>query len=199
MLDWSIDLIGGVREISGLVVVLPPETSIGSRADGATPIVEVAGGKTRAASVAAGLAAVPAGATHVLVHDAARPFVATDLVGRLIDRLEGGANAVIPAARLVETIKRVSDAKVVETVDRSDLFGAQTPQAFEVDLLRRVHDAAPPGSDATDDAQLVEEAGVSVDVIEGDPLNFKITVERDFDLAEAIIAAGMVSLVAARR
>jgi 2-C-methyl-D-erythritol 4-phosphate cytidylyltransferase len=143
----------------------------------------VTGGSTRAASVAAGLAAVPDDADLILVHDAARPFATPELVSRVLEAL-GQADGAVPGVPLTDTVKRVSAGLVVETPDRSQLVAVQTPQGFRADVLRRAH--AQPAevlAAATDCASLVEATGGRVAVVEGDPANLKVTTPDD--LAEA--------------
>jgi len=147
----------------------------------------VTGGERRRDSVAAGLAAVPADATIVLVHDAARPLASPDLVARVIERLSsGGADAVIPVVAVRDTIRRVRDGQVIGTVDRSDLAAVQTPQGFSAGVLRRAHAAGE--ADATDDAVLVERIGGTVVAVEGEPANIKVTYPADLALAEALLS-----------
>lgn len=160
---------------------------------GCDPIVVVGdvpggipGGERRRDSVAAGLATAPADATHVLVHDAARPLATEALAVAVIARLaRGGVDAVVPAVAVRDTIKRVRGDLVVETVDRSDLVVVQTPQGFEIGALRSAHEWG--AADASDDAVLVERAGGSVAVIEGEPENLKITYPEDLAVAEALL------------
>ena len=144
----------------------------------------VQGGETRQESVARGLDAVPRDA--VIVHDAARPFVGIDLLKRVVDALTNfdGAIAAVPVN---ETLKSAAGGRVIETVDRSSLWRAQTPQAFHTEILRAAHAAARlDGFAATDDAQLVERTGGSIGIVEGDPRNVKLTYEADFALAESL-------------
>ncbi len=161
------------------------------RHGGATQVVLVGdlpggvpGGARRRDSVRAGLDALPASASHVLVHDAARPLVTPDLVRRVIDRLlAGGVDAVVPVVPVRDTLKRVGDGWVIATVDRRGLAGAQTPQGFRVEVLRAAHDAG--DDDAGDDALLVERIGGSVATVEGEEANLKVTFPGDLALAEA--------------
>jgi 2-C-methyl-D-erythritol 4-phosphate cytidylyltransferase len=145
----------------------------------------IAGGPRRRDSVRAGLEALPPDASHVLVHDAARPLASPDLVRRVIDRLlSGGVDAVVPVVPVRDTLKRVGDGWVVETVDRRGLAGAQTPQGFRVAALRAAH-AANGDDDAGDDALLVERLLGSVATVEGEEANLKVTYPGDLALAEA--------------
>lgn len=146
----------------------------------------IAGGARRRDSTAAGLDHLPAEASLVLVHDAARPLAAPELVRRVIDRLrDGGVDAVVPAVPVRDTIKRVSGGRVVETLDRSTLVAVQTPQGFTFDALRRAHAAS--DDDAPDDAVLVERNGGTVVTVPGDPINLKVTYPQDLAVAEALL------------
>ena len=137
----------------------------------------VAGGETRADSVRAGLDEVPEDAAAVLVHDAARPLLAEDVIERVLAPLAEGWDGVIPGLPVSDTVKRVGDGgRVEETVARDGLWTVQTPQAFAVDALRR---AVSGGADATDCAGLVEAGGGRVKVVPGDPLLLKVTTADD--------------------
>ncbi|MEQ8846128.1 2-C-methyl-D-erythritol 4-phosphate cytidylyltransferase [Botrimarina sp.] len=147
----------------------------------------VEGGAERADSVAAAVARLRDDATHVAIHDAARPLV-TDAE---VDRVFAAAvahHAAILAAPVTATLKRVAGARVASTESRDGLWAAQTPQVFEAGLYRRgLAEAA--GVAVTDDAQLIERLGEAVAVVEGSPQNLKITSRDDLALAEAILAA----------
>jgi len=162
---------------------LPTPGATGDAAFGATSVV--AGGATRAGSVRAGLAAVPQDAGIIVIHDAARPLASPELFASVIEAVRtrdvAGAVPVVPVS---DTLKRVEGGRVVATVDRYGLAAVQTPQAFEADALRAAHrDAA----EATDDAGLLETAGLSVGTVEGDPRNLKLTRPEDLALAEALL------------
>jgi 2-C-methyl-D-erythritol 4-phosphate cytidylyltransferase len=149
----------------------------------------VTGGPTRAESVARGLDEVPDSAAFVLVHDAARPLVSGELIDRVLQGLAGGADGVVPALPLTDTVKRVRDGAVAETLDRSELVAVQTPQGFPADVLRRAIAAA--GGElagATDCASLVERAGGRVVCVEGDALNLKVTTRDDLRRCEQVLA-----------
>jgi 2-C-methyl-D-erythritol 4-phosphate cytidylyltransferase len=133
----------------------------------------VAGGASRSASVRAGLAAVPADAEVVVVHDAARPAARPALFESVVAAVLAGADAAIPGVPLVDTVKRVAGGVVVETLDRTALVAVQTPQAFRAAVLREAE------GEATDDAALVEAAGGRVVVVPGDPANLKVTEPAD--------------------
>ncbi len=145
------------------------------------------GGARRRDSVAAGLAEVPAGVDHVLIHDAARPLASPDLARRVAARLGGGDVAgVVPVVPVRDTLKRVSGDLVTETVDRSDLVSVQTPQGFATGPLRDAH--AVQAGDAVDDAVLVERAGGRIATVPGEPANLKVTYADDLALLAALLA-----------
>ena len=155
-------------------------------------VTVVAGVAERSASVALALAALPADADVVLVHDAARCLAPADLVERVVAAVRAGAAAVVPVLPVADTVKQVdADGAVVRTVPRVDLRAVQTPQGFARDVLERAHreGAAGPGARATDDAAMVEELGVGVRTVEGDDEAFKVTRPVDLLLAEAVLAA----------
>ncbi|WP_433127610.1 2-C-methyl-D-erythritol 4-phosphate cytidylyltransferase [Micromonospora sp. CA-240977] len=152
------------------------------------PVIVVAGGAERQASVAAALAAVPAGPTIVLVHDAARALTPPALVEAVAAAVRDGRDAVIPVLPVVDTIKEVGAGEVVlGTVDRSALRAVQTPQGFRRAVLSAAHAAA--GDPLTDDAGLVEKQGVAVSCVPGSEYALKITRPFDLALAEHLLAA----------
>jgi 2-C-methyl-D-erythritol 4-phosphate cytidylyltransferase len=187
MLASSLAVFDDHEGIAGIVCVVPAGYE-----DRASLVVDdlladkvsaaVAGGASRAASVAAGLAALPESAAYVLVHDAARPLVVSDVIDRVLAALATGAEAVIPGVPVVDTIKRVADGAVVETLRRDDLVAVQTPQGFRRDVLAEA--LASDHADATDCASLAERAGRRVTVVDGDPGNYKITTPADLARAE---------------
>ena len=146
----------------------------------------VAGGDTRQASVAAGLAALWADVEVVLVHDAARALTPAEVFERVITAIDGGAVGAIPVLPVIDTIKRVAGDEIVAAVDRAELAAAQTPQAFRRDVLDAAYAAAT--TEFTDDAALVAEAGHAVAAVPGHPLAFKITTAADLDRARHLIA-----------
>lgn len=152
----------------------------------------VAGGATRAESVARAAEALPSDVDLILVHDAARPLVTPAVIDRVVSGAQTGRGAVaaIPA---VDTIKRVADdGRIVETPPRDSLWMAQTPQGFPAALLRdalkRMETDATLAASITDDASLVEAIGGEVCVVEGDPVNIKVTRPDDLRLAEVLRA-----------
>jgi 2-C-methyl-D-erythritol 4-phosphate cytidylyltransferase len=151
---------------------------------GANALV-VAGGATRQASVYAGLQHVAS--TYVVVHDAARPLASSALVETVV-AAAGRADGAVAALPVDETLKRVVEGRVDTTIGRSGLWVSQTPQAFATDILRAAHEKARTGAvDATDDAQLVEELGGTIVIVEGERSNLKLTLPADFAVAEALL------------
>jgi 2-C-methyl-D-erythritol 4-phosphate cytidylyltransferase / 2-C-methyl-D-erythritol 2,4-cyclodiphosphate synthase len=147
------------------------------------------GGKTRQQSVLAGLeAAQGLQPDYVMIHDAVRPFFDQPMLSRIIDALDGGADAVLPAMPVADTLKRGSETgHVSDTVSRSGLFAAQTPQSFVYAKILAAHrQAAEAGrDDFTDDAAIAEWAGLPVLLVEGSADNTKLTVKRDLEMANA--------------
>jgi 2-C-methyl-D-erythritol 4-phosphate cytidylyltransferase len=152
----------------------------------------VAGGANRGESVGRALAALAEAQepNFVLVHDAARALTPPGLVVRVVEALQDGHSAVVPALPLSDTVKAVDgNGVVLGTPERSGLRAVQTPQGFATDLLRRAYQRAAdlPATDFTDDASLVEHIGGQVQVVDGDPLAFKITTRLDILLAQSIV------------
>lgn len=147
----------------------------------------VAGGDSRSASVRAALEALDPECTVVLVHDAARPFVAAETVDAVIAAAARGV-AAVPAVPVADTLKRADEGRrVIETVNRTGLWRAQTPQGFPRAMLDAAYRRADAGTlGATDDASLAEAAGFPVEVIPDLTSNIKITTSADFVLAEAL-------------
>ncbi|MFE3189164.1 2-C-methyl-D-erythritol 4-phosphate cytidylyltransferase [Nocardia sp. NPDC059240] len=179
--------------VDDVVVMVPAELVAETRSllaalvrgAAAVPVHVVPGGAERTDSVRAGLSAAPE-ATLVLVHDAARALTPPSLITRVVDELRAGARAVVPALPVTDTIKAVDAAGAVTgTPDRSALRAIQTPQGFDAELLRAAYAV---GTQATDDAGLVEMLGVTVRTVLGDALAFKITTPLDLVLADTLAA-----------
>ncbi|MFO0976899.1 MAG: 2-C-methyl-D-erythritol 4-phosphate cytidylyltransferase [Planctomycetaceae bacterium] len=149
----------------------------------------VAGGSCRAESVRNGLQAVKPEADYIAVHDAARPLLSS----KWIDEIFAAAQthkAAIPGLKISSTVKRVSsNGTITETVDRTGLVQAQTPQVFERSVLEKAFAICRRLADATDEASMVEAAGHPVHVIDGWPMNIKLTTNEDFKLAELYVNA----------
>jgi 2-C-methyl-D-erythritol 4-phosphate cytidylyltransferase len=175
--------------IDGIVVVAPPEWEEPAillvEEIGASKVTAcVPGGETRSASVRAGLAEVPDEAGIVLVHDAARPVLPVEVVRRLLDALAEGFDGAVPVLPAADTVKRVQNGVVVETLIRDELAVVQTPQAFVAAALRAAADGE--GSDC---ASLVEARGGRVKAVAGDVRLLKVTTPSDLDQVAAWLAA----------
>ena len=181
------------------VVILVPEANVEAASScleselASARTVIAAGGETRQASVRRGLEVLPQAADSVLCHDAARPFASPSLVARVMTRLlrpgEPQVDGVVPILSSADTVKRVRDGLVVETIPREELGLVQTPQAFRRAALEDAHArAAGSGLVGTDDAMLLEAAGYRVGVVVGEEANFKITTPADLEIARAMLA-----------
>ena len=183
--------------VHGVAFVFPPERcaveaetlrALQARDDLGLPWLAVAGGALRQDSVRLGLAALPREARHVLVHDAARPFLSPALPRRICEALRQGASAAIPGLPVTDTIKLVDNGLVTGTLPRSRLAAAQTPQGFDLPLLRQAHrHAEETGLTVTDDAALMEALGHDVHMLSGEVANVKITNPEDL----ALLADGL--------
>lgn len=160
--------------------------------DGLRLLAPVTGGERRQASVHNGLQALrESGAPDiVLIHDAARCFISPAVISRVIKAVRTGGEGAIPALPLSDSIKRGA-THAEESVDRSDLWRAQTPQGFPFEAILEAHDAAA-GRALSDDAAVAEAAGMAVRIVEGDEANIKLTRPEDFVLAEERCGAGDV-------
>jgi 2-C-methyl-D-erythritol 4-phosphate cytidylyltransferase/2-C-methyl-D-erythritol 2,4-cyclodiphosphate synthase len=193
LLELTVKVLAASNRIDEIVVALPEDhlDAVGRSFEGQIkqPLHFVAGGERRQDSVANAFAKTSLQADVVVVHDAARPFVTTDVIDRAIDgALEYGA--AIAAVTVRDTVKQTGDAnaqgsrRILATIPRDSVFLAQTPQAFARDVLAR---ALAEGTlvDATDEAMLVERLGLPVHIVEGDPRNVKITTAADLAAAKA--------------
>ncbi len=186
VLEWAVD---ACRPGSAGVVLVLPADSADSDVHGADTIVR--GGMTRAESVRCGLAAVPAAADVIVVHDAARPLASRALFDAVVAALDGAdVDGAVPGVPPSDTIKAVdASGRVTSTLERSGLMAVQTPQAFRAATLRRGHELAAAGAGATDDAMVVEAVGGTVLVVPGELGNLKITGPDDLGAAEGLLTA----------
>ncbi len=174
--------------VDRVVVAVPADRIDQARQVVAERATVVAGGADRTESVRRALAALAGDPEFVLVHDAARALTPPSLIVRVVEALRAGHRAVVPAQPLHDTIKAVdANGAVLGTPERAGLRAVQTPQGFATDLLLRAYGAARGAGGFTDDASLVEHVGGQVQVVDGDPLAFKITTQLDLLLAEAIV------------
>lgn len=182
-----------------VVLVIHPEDSalldvaLAGNAD-ARDAIRVFGGPTRQQSVLAGLEALASrGVSHVMIHDAVRPFIDNALLDRTVAALVEGAPCVLPAIPVADTLKRAgADGLVSDTVSRANLFGAQTPQSFAFKAILGAHRkaAAEQRFDFTDDAAIAEWAGLPVKIVAGSPDNVKLTLQRDIAMADERLSHG---------
>ena len=191
LLAESLERLEASAWIDAIVVVAPPEWEepvilLADELGVGKATACVAGGESRVASARAGLEEVPAEAAVVLVHDAARPLVPADVVDRVLAPLGEGWDGAVPALPVADTLKRERNG-AAETVDRSGVFSAQTPQAFVPDVLRRALERG--DAEASDCASLVEAEGGRVRLVQGDPRLLKVTTSADLALVERILAA----------
>lgn len=202
LLELCLDGVFGQPEAAQVVVVAPSShrseaVSIGHRVAGAArdALTVVVGGDSRAASVAAGLAAVADGVDVVLIHDAARALTPPEVFTRVVERVRSDNVGVIPALPVVDTIARRDAAgAVVEQVDRSQLAAIQTPQGFPFDAYRAAVAAIAPGAEHTDDASVFAAAGHPVVTVPGDDRAFKVTTPWDLRRAELLVAGDRTAL-----
>jgi 2-C-methyl-D-erythritol 4-phosphate cytidylyltransferase len=197
VLAWTIEALDATEQIDHIVLVCPASRIDEYRAAAidsvapSTPVTYAPSGSSRQASVASGIAASPAGAEILLVHDGARPLVTPEIVAATIaavenDPLAAGAVVGQPA---IDTLKIADGSVITETPDRSKYWAVQTPQTFRAQPLREAYALADAdGFVGTDDAAIVEHAGGRVLLVEGPRDNIKVTVAEDVALVEATLA-----------
>jgi 2-C-methyl-D-erythritol 4-phosphate cytidylyltransferase len=194
MLHYSLATLAKVPAIAEVVIAIPSGMERRTRDEVAragleVPVKITPGGLERQDSVRLALALTSAEAEVILIHDAARPFADASLFSRCLHAAaaRGAAIAAIPVS---DTLKRVADGGITATVKRAGLFQAQTPQAFQRRLLVAAHERATREHViATDDADLVEQIGGTVEIVEASALNLKVTTKSDLMIAEAIAAS----------
>ena len=185
-------------EICGIVVVIHKDDeelfdSATRAVSGLLPVRIVHGGRTRQDSSRIGLECIAdRDAEHVLIHDAARPFIDRITVDRVLEHLKAGATAVLPAVAVADTLKSADNAQMVtDTISREGLFAAQTPQGFTFDTILAAHRKALEAGEAkfTDDCAVMEWAGYPVKLSRGSRTNTKITTLEDLHMAQDMLAA----------
>ena len=187
LLEWAIAGLLKSGVVDHVVAAVPVDRIDQAKQVLGNQATVVAGGAGRTDSVGLALSALPGDPEFVLVHDAARALTPPELIVRVVDALRAGHAAVVPALPLHDTIKAVdANGVVLGTPERAGLRAVQTPQGFATDLLLRAYQRAT-GAGFTDDASLVEHVGGHVQVVDGDPLAFKITTQLDLLLAQAIV------------
>jgi 2-C-methyl-D-erythritol 4-phosphate cytidylyltransferase len=191
LLAESLERLEASDWVESIVVVAPPDWEepvilLAEELGCGKVVASIAGGETRADSVRIGVGEVGEDAAVILVHDAARPLVSDEVVGRLLAALTEGWDGAVPGLPLVDTVKRLDGDAVVETLDRTRLVSVQTPQAFLAPVLR---EAVAAGAAATDCSSLVESRGGRVKVVAGDPRLLKVTTLDDLALVESWLSA----------
>ena len=175
---------------SRIIVTVAPQDMDRALAEIAGPVVLVAGGETRSASIRAALETLEGSdITHVLIHDGARPLVSDAVIRGVVDALRAGAQAAAPALPVSDALWRAEGGQVTATASREGLFRAQTPQGFALAPILAAHRAFPEG--AADDVELALRAGLAVSVTPGDEDNLKLTWPGDFARAERILGNAM--------
>ncbi len=190
VLHHAVSAFAAHPRITGIQVTIRPEDRAiyDAALAGFNLLPPVAGGAERQDSVRLGLEALaPLKPARVLIHDGARPLPDATMIDRVIDALDR-APAAIPGLPLGDTIKRVAEGVITDTVDRSGLWRVQTPQGFHFDAILTAHRAAS-GQTLTDDAAVAETAGIAPIVVMGSETNVKVTTGDDLAAAERLIAA----------
>ena len=194
VLAWTLEAALACEAISWIGIVGQPIdadaiATIVAAAGPAKPVQWIVGGDTRQESVSRGLAALPASAAGVLIHDGARCLVEPELLSRCAAAVNAG-RAVIAATPVTDTIKQVDGGgTITATPERSSLWAAQTPQGFGVAQLREAHATAiREGWEVTDDAALFERLGLAVQVLEAPASNIKLTTPFDLTIAAAVLS-----------
>jgi 2-C-methyl-D-erythritol 4-phosphate cytidylyltransferase/2-C-methyl-D-erythritol 2,4-cyclodiphosphate synthase len=190
ILQRSLDVFLRCDIVNDLVVALPADLASDPPAyicSANKALQIVAGGQQRQDSVARAFENIDTRAEFVVIHDAARPLVSDELIRRTV-AAAAESGAAIAALRALDTVKRADrHGRITETLPRDEIYLAQTPQVFRVNVLR---DALRLAVDATDEATLAERAGHRVTVVEGDPRNLKITTAEDLAFAERLLGGG---------
>ena len=185
MVAYSYDAFSAHSAIAEVIVIIGEGQQALATESLGSSVRTIIGGTTRRDSVANGLAAI-GDATHVMIHDAARPFLSAEVIDSLVAALKT-RDAAIPVLPVTDTLAR-GTVLLGDVVPRADLNRVQTPQAFSVEALRAAHAVWPEDEEATDDAQMVRRLGVGVALVQGSAMLEKVTHPEDFAAAEARVA-----------
>lgn len=195
ILAWTLLAAQAAEEISWIGIISQPIDwpdfkSILASLQLTKPVELIIGGSTRQESVYNGLQALPAAAKQVLIHDGARCLVTPDLLNSCAQAIRQ-CSGLIAAVPVKDTIKVVDESGIIQsTPDRRNLWAAQTPQGFNVELLKQCHaEGVRQGWEVTDDAALFEKCGIEVRIVEGEETNLKITTPQDLAIAEFILSS----------
>ena len=194
LITWTLLAAEKARHITWIGIIAQPADwsdlkEILAKATSAKPVQLIQGGATRQESVYNGLQALPTEAEQVLIHDGARCLATPELLDRCAEAIRH-CPGLIAAVPVKDTIKVVNETGLIQsTPDRRQLWAAQTPQAFDVQLLKQCHaEGRRQGWEVTDDAALFEKCGLSVRIVEGEETNLKLTTPVDLAIAEFILA-----------
>lgn len=194
MLHYSLATLAALPSIAEIIVAIPSGMERKTRDEAAraglqVPVKITAGGVERQDSVRIALALSSAEAEVIVIHDAARPFADAALFRRCLEAA-AARGAAIAATAVSDTLKRVADGVIHATLKRAGLYQAQTPQAFQRRLLVAAHERATREKIvATDDADLVEQIGGTVEIVEASAINMKITTKADLMIAESVASS----------
>jgi 2-C-methyl-D-erythritol 4-phosphate cytidylyltransferase len=192
ILAWTLLAAEAAEKISWIGIIGQPADQLDIKAILADlaltkPVELITGGKTRQESVYKGLQALPDMAEGVLIHDGARCLATPELFNRCAEALQN-CSGLIAAVSVKDTIKVVAAGVIIDTPERKNLWAAQTPQGFEVKVLKQCHDKGRDlGWEVTDDAALFERCGLPVRIVEGEETNLKVTTPVDLAIAEFIL------------
>lgn len=192
VLAWSVDIFAAYPRCGAIILVVPEAHFAAAREIAGTQVRLVAGGATRQASVAAGLAAISDDLPLVLIHDAARPGVDAAVIDRLLAALDDGAMGVVPALPVTDSVANI-DGNLGNYIDRAALARVQTPQAFVTAQILAAH-AAWDGDAAGDDAQMLRARGHAIALVAGDPRLDKITHVGDLERVGALLGQSRISI-----
>ena len=193
IISWTLKAAEAARSISWIGIISQPTdwqdlNEILAKQQLTKPVELIPGGSTRQESVYNGLQALPESARVVLIHDGARCLATANLFDRCADALSR-CTGLIAAVPVKDTIKVVDENGIIQsTPDRRQLWAAQTPQGFDVNLLKQCHESGiSQGWEVTDDAALFEKCGLHVQIVEGEETNLKVTTPQDLAIAEFIL------------
>ncbi|MEL6938001.1 MAG: 2-C-methyl-D-erythritol 4-phosphate cytidylyltransferase [Cyanobacteria bacterium J06598_1] len=193
ILSWTLKAAAAASQLQWIGIICQPVDRpdiehMVSQCDLSVAVEFIQGGDTRQASVYNGLQALPPNATHVLIHDGARCLATPTLFDRCAD-FARTTPGFIAAVKVKDTIKEVNaEGIITNTPNRAGLWAAQTPQGFEVELLKQCHARGKrEGWKVTDDAALLEKCGIPVSILEGEETNLKVTTPVDLEIARFIL------------
>ncbi len=192
LLSWAIKAFEEAPIITDIVLVVSQDFLLFANEQVVNPFGYkkvrkiVVGGETRNDSVRNGLKSLPISTRFVAIHDGARPIISSEDIEHVVKEAITNRAAIL-ARSATDTVKRVEREYILATLDRTKIFLAETPQAFQYDLIMSAFENTSGGEDATDDASLVEKLGFKVKIVEPKHMNLKVTGERDLILARKLL------------